>query len=1404
MVQLTLVPVMNEKLFSRNYLETRLPMISLWVEVENEAKRSFEYIKRKYREEKESLPNYNEDELEEEFIRPILKNALGHIYALQEKVKRSAKKPDYAFFKSKEAKREAIKKKKKRDFYLHAIAVGDAKYWERNLDVAEEVKYRFENLNPSYQINYYLRETSKNWGILTNGRRWRLYYRERSHRLDTYYEVDLVTIIETNDYENFKYFYLFFRREAFTPEGNSFLDKVFSQSLKYTKRIGKELEENVYKILLQMTRGFFDNPDNQLQYKSLDIEEVYNNSLIFLYQLLFLFYVESKGFIGKEIPRKYQAQFSFAKWVDDILKEYDEKSISKYDTRYNHRLKSILELIDVGSESKGISKDDFFVPPYNGGLFSNEKYPFLQEKEIRDTYLSTVIDLLVRTQIDKNEEKVRIDYSDLSIRHIGSIYEGILEYKLNVATTDMVVVKDKKSLKWVPLKKTKKEFDEYEEDKRVRKGELYLLTDRKERKKSGSYFTPEYVVEYIVSNALDPIMKRKLSKAKTIEEKREAILSLNIVDPAMGSGHFLVEVIDHLGVKLAQYISNGENKNRDIDLAKREIARNCIYGVDKNPLATELAKVSIWLNTIGDDKPLSFIDHHLKTGNSFLGSDIHKLNRYPKEQTTAPVLLITFLGDDVNQKIEHLLSIYKDIVGVIEERPEDIREQEKLYINFENDPFRKKIDLLADVFTSYHLKNKFSETQYETLIKMFRGGEEQWNSYIKNDWIENAVNISKRSRFFHWKLAFPEVFFDIKTGKERENPGFDVVVGNPPWGAKLDDREKYYTKAIFRDIIDRMTDTYMFFIKQSYDLIRAGGKLGFIIPNPFLTQSDVTTLRKYLLNSTKINRIVNLGDNVFGEDIANPSCIAIFTKGKPGKAVVKIQDVRSLKPKNKSVILEYINVETVEQSKYKETHNYSFITRGIENEELVSKLKNKFKLLEDLISRVNRGISSDLNEAFIVSDETIAENELEREKLHLVLEGSSVRKYMVKKPSNYVIYLTKEDEIADYPNIKSYLKKFGSKITCSEAKKGKHPWYSLHRPRKREIFEGSKLVGLTTSNSLEIGLDRNHYYVMDSLYVFKLKEGANINEMSIVSILNSSLGNLIYKHFAQEENRVYPQVKAENLYPIPIPDSNLTKSIDMVDEYIKRLDEREIVTILEQRVRTVKDLLTDLGNLREDLTADIDRLNLDLKDYLGHFSFGKSLEQLSTPVANISESILIKTTKERLGLCTGSVEVREENGKLIIYMSARYKPEKNQEYKTDKWGYMKTDLIPALEFHDLSEQEKVLIKEFVPMAVEKAKGFADFRKKATGNISLIDRLEKLKLPKIIDVKSGLKKFLKVKEKTGDIKRKIKKVEQIIDVIVFKIYELSREEIGRVLDNIGRSEGEKKKILTIYSEIFERD
>ena len=275
--------------------------------------------------------------------------------------------------------------------------------------------------------------------------------------------------------------------------------------------------------------------------------------------------------------------------------------------------------------------------------------------------------------------------------------------------------------------------------------------------------------------------------------------------------------------------------------------------------------------------------------------------------------------------------------------------------------------------------------------------------------------------------------------------------------------------------------------------------------------------------------------------MANPNCVFTTKKVDSGTLTanheVLVSDLRdlSLNEKEKTIKTGDLFYYKAKQNIYQRTHNYSLITKGFQKTNLVERLQeSSYSLKEFLEEEIQRGISADYSKAFIVNEKTIQENKFEREICKPIITGHNIFRFGIEFLNEYIFYLTRNDNITQKPNVEKYLKGFKDKITCKEVREGKHPWYSLHRPRDPIIFRGPKLVGLTTSDRLIVGMDTGELFAMDNLYIIHLKSKDIRDYYWMLSVLNSSLISFAYRFLAQEEGRILPQVKAENLYALPI------------------------------------------------------------------------------------------------------------------------------------------------------------------------------------------------------------------------------------------------------------------------------
>lgn len=898
MAQVSLTPIRNHHLFSDHFLEKLIEKTPEWGSNEHEI--AFDEIKKCYDRESAFLESLNEKQLENRFFNNVFR-ALGFEFEVNEPTK-THEFPDYALFTDRATLDNARlnKARNKKSIFVDAIAIGEVKQWEIDLDHFGKDEYN-RNHNPSLQIWMYLHDTEPKWGILSNGGLWRLY--NKKCRRNDYYEIDLPTMIVKNDVEGFKYFYYFFRKDAFIPtkNGDPFLERVLKGSSDYAKGIGDDLQGNVYKAMKKITEGFIEWKSNNLDPGDKPtLNLVQKNTMILLYRFLFLLYAEGKGLLDID-NTCYQENYSFYRLKKEIKEKQDGPIHQQYQPITSTlwaRLKDLFRLINSGSESFGYSKSILNVPAYNGGLFDSDQHPELEKWMIGDSYLAQAIDLISRSKHNGGDKEF-VDYSNLEIRHLGSIYEGLLEYQLKVTYQDLVVDEDE----WITLekynskRKQNKSLDDFNEYDVAARGHVYLATDKDERKSTGSYYTPDYIVDYIVKNTIGPIVEEKWKNAQERNESYvTATLEVNVLDPAMGSGHFLVGATEFLAQKLLEAVQKDLHTGKITDSSEytnewalREVVSHCIYGVDLNYLAVELAKVSLWLTTINKEKPLSFLDHRLKHGNSLVGARFTSIGYYPgtepmdKTQIGLPPSVIPNF-------ITHILNKIGEIESVKENTVADIKNKARIFKEFKELPEYRRSKGIANLHTSIYFGNKIEALKrknqagiYQDLVWAIDSNETEWQKQINNEWNRRANELAKEKSYFYWELEFPEIFFENNTLKD--NAGWDVVIGNPPYiRAETADKEEraYMMKSPdYKNLFGRFDVSLAFMEKSMYYLLKPNGNFGMIVPRPFLLINYAKILRCSTLTDFKYDSVVDFRDVLVFEDASVYTCIPIISKVKP-------------------------------------------------------------------------------------------------------------------------------------------------------------------------------------------------------------------------------------------------------------------------------------------------------------------------------------------------------------------------------------------------------------------------------------------------------------------------------------------------------------------------------------------
>jgi len=773
--------------------------------------------------------------------------------------------PDALLFANVDARARALAEPKDDRRYRHGLAILEAKRWLRPLDRGDGQDV-FDPDAPSSQMLRYLSrvdvasDRAIKWGMLTNGAVWRLYWQDARSRAEEFFEIDLANALGLagiqNDFDEvepsraLRLFYLFFQRSAFLPQswdsaGRTFHAYALNEARLYEEKVSQDLGSRVFgevfpqladalargdlhAVTQEVGYGQFKRPQYTREY----LDEVREAALVLLYRLLFLFYAEDRNLLPVKDER--YAPYSVRRLREEVRDKVDAGTkFSSTVPKMWLSLNGVFHIINVGD-------DDIGMPAYNGGLFDRARAPLLERTHVTDAIMAPIIDALSRRTEDLAAGW--INYRDLSVSHLGGIYERLLDYSL----VHEVQAKD-----------------DYKD-----KPEINRLTAQPAsfaRKVSGSYYTHDDLVRLILRESVGLLAKERLNafEAHLKKQAKKAslnpgdwdvldaidpagqILELKICDPAMGSGHFLVALVDDLADRVLEAIATTtfqvsqqpwaahlvetgrpwqspvlariahirrsikttakdhgwavtDAQLDDRHIVRRMILKKCIFGVDKNPMAVELAKTALWLHTFTVGAPLSFLDHHLRIGDSLHGERLPQVQRSLQDlgalllQTEfdrlalaakniaqvadltdvdiAEVQLSKKLAQEAAAQvapIHAVLDFWRALRWLISGWPVDKISKLSKLLKVEKDQPNPVLDglvkllnpdnNLAAVLAAGHLDGKDAAT------------------LAANDLMAKARALAKRETFFHWWTSFPTVFGAGGCG------GFDAVIGNPPW-----------------------------------------------------------------------------------------------------------------------------------------------------------------------------------------------------------------------------------------------------------------------------------------------------------------------------------------------------------------------------------------------------------------------------------------------------------------------------------------------------------------------------------------------------------------------------------------------------------------------------------------------
>ncbi|MDP3048258.1 MAG: N-6 DNA methylase [Thermodesulfovibrionales bacterium] len=820
-------------IFSDHFIRSRLKEVPLYPADDEYAKPLFDYIKELWEKKHIILGKNNEELTKREFLEKIF-NKLGYAFIPARKLPVTDKRrePDYLFFQDKATKEKAFTCELI-DQYRLSITLLEAKKVNHPLD--EVSKKETPGKFPHQQVRDYLSYAADQfgnpffkWAILTNGGVWRLYNRD-SHP-SAYFQFRLAGEKYFCSYEDFKIFLTLFRPEAFiTTNGICPLDDIRKEAIQYQTALEEDLRKRIFTVIKDLANGFWSYKGNNIP--SSDLPKLYDYCLIFLYRLLFVLYAESRGLLpvksyGAGSNKNYRERYSLQKLIPKLRQELEYQSDEF--TELYEQLLSLFHLINGDQPSRNKTCN---VPRYNGGLFDNNRYPELDKWRIGERSLSYVLkDLMFSSGPSQKKgqqefEFGTIDYADLEVRQLGDIYEGLLGGSLEVS-----------------------------------EGRLTLNEEYKKRQSTGTFYTPDYIVRFIVEKTIASLIERiersehvqsAIDSGKKDNSFANAVLELNILDPAMGSGHFLVRATEWLADRIVEHPTTKfqikaappgvSQEQAEISYWRRRVVEACIYGVDNNPLAVELTKLSLWLTCIASDEPLNFLDHHLRVGNSLIGTKLDDIVVLPSKKQT--IQLPFSFGPNLPTAVASAIQTIESIEAEASTSLEIVKRKE---MGWQKEVLGRLLPFktIGDIWIATTAGLKLYEMEYHDIANYLISPQKQ-RIKGKNEWLkikEPLAEIREQIHPFHWELEFPDVFFD-KNGIKKADTGFDAVLGNPPYISTQSSSGFAYREGL-EYLFGFADDLYVHFVFKGFNLLKQGGMFGFIISDTFFTLSTKQRLRE--------------------------------------------------------------------------------------------------------------------------------------------------------------------------------------------------------------------------------------------------------------------------------------------------------------------------------------------------------------------------------------------------------------------------------------------------------------------------------------------------------------------------------------------------------------------------------
>ncbi|MGE5359778.1 MAG: Eco57I restriction-modification methylase domain-containing protein [Bacteroidales bacterium] len=677
------------------------------------------------------------------------------------------------------------------------------------------------------------------WCLVFNARELRILDSRHSYSRDhATFDLGIVA----GDAASFSVFWALTRALACErrADGASLLDAIVAQSARHAVRVCSSLRHGVLDALLALMQGFAGRgrrfaagrPEAGMP----DAAALFEQSLTVVYRMLFLLFAEARRLVPTW-NNLYSVAYSM-----EMLRELAEQSEGGPRPGLWETFQAMSRLAH-----RGCRAGTLVVTPFNGRLFSPARTPLAESGRLPDDAARRAVVALSTTAAGKRAGgRARIAYRDLGVEELGGVYESVLDYEPRV-------------------------------ERHANRTDVVLVAGGGKRKATGTFYTPRSLTGYLVRRTLHPLVERRAA---------DDILKLRVVDPAMGSGAFLVAACHYLSAAYeSALVAEGRCHAGDIDendraAFRRLVAQRCLFGVDLNPTAVQLARLSLWLATLAADRPLTFLDHHLAVGDSLVGASPFDVlcapDRHSKRANAAHPMLFDL--DEMRGDVERALPARTFVEQAPGDTLDAVREKERAIESLARpDSAYGRWKKAADLWCAcWFLDGRTSPPRgvYLEALDAVLGRTTSAVAATLAPLLDRADSVARLRRFFHWQMEFPEVFFD-PSGVLRENGGFDAVIGNPPWDMLRADamapKDAHdYDRALFaftrhsqhyRDQSAGHPNRFQLFVERAFQLARRKGRVGLVVPWGLLADHGCAALRRRLFLRANTDTIVSFDNS---------------------------------------------------------------------------------------------------------------------------------------------------------------------------------------------------------------------------------------------------------------------------------------------------------------------------------------------------------------------------------------------------------------------------------------------------------------------------------------------------------------------------------------------------------------